>query len=284
MKEKHRKDSESLRHFTFSRKSVRSLRPKFVYSGILHKQSGWEAPEHLHDCCEILYVRAGSGRIRTGGKAYAVQSGDLVVYDPEIAHGEHSDPDNPLECLFVAAAGIRLHGLKPGRLLAPDAPPVLHTGEYQTVFDRLFSELVRESSEQALFYKEISENLLSSIVHLILRLAIRNTDLEEINDVYSRVKNYLDAHYAEKLTLDGICERFFVSKSYLSHVFKELNGESPMRYLAAVRLNRAKAFLRETDLPVREIAERSGYPDACYFSRLFRSAEGCTPLAYRKGV
>ena len=144
------------------------------------------------------------------------------------------------------------------------------------------TRLVEETEKKSLFFKEIAENLLSSIIHLLLRISVQNTDFEEINDVYYRVKNYLDENFAEKLTLDGLCETFFVSKSYLSHIFKELNGDSPMHYLAAVRLKAAKHLLRETKLPVREIAERAGYPDACYFCRVFRQTEGCTPGEFRK--
>lgn len=61
MKEKHRMDTDALRHFTFSKKFTRSLKPKFVYSGILRKQAGWQAAEHSHEFCEILYIRSGSG-------------------------------------------------------------------------------------------------------------------------------------------------------------------------------------------------------------------------------
>ena len=282
MREKHRMDTEELRHFTFSKKFARSLKPKFVYSGMLKKQPGWEAAEHRHGACEILYIRSGSGRVRAAGTEYAVRSGDLVVYDPGVPHSEYSAPEDPIETQFVAAAGIRLHGLEPGRLLSPGASPVIPAGEYREFFEELFSRLVEETEKKSLFFKEIAENLLSSIIHLLLRISVRNTDFEEINDVYYRVKNYLDAHYAEKLTLDGVCETFFVSKSYLSHIFKELNGDSPMHYLAAVRLKVAKELLRQTGLPVREIAERAGYPDACYFCRVFRQAEGCTPGEFRR--
>ena len=282
MAEKHRMDTESLRHFTFSKKFARSLKPKFVYSGFLRKQPGWEASEHRHDCCEILFIRSGSGRVRAGGKEFGVRAGDLVIYDPGVAHSEFSAPDDPIETLFAAADGIRLHGLEPGRLLSPGASPVLSTGEFREFFGELFARLVEETEKKALFFKEIAENLLSSIIHLILRVSATNGDYEEINGVYRRVKNYLNVHYADKLTLDSICETFFVSKSYLSHVFKELNGDSPMHYLAEVRLRRARELLLGTDLPVRAVAENTGYPDACYFCRVFRRAEGMTPGDFRK--
>ena len=282
MKEKHRMDTDALRHFTFSKKFTRSLKPKFVYSGILRKQAGWQAAEHSHEFCEILYIRSGSGRVRIAGKEFPVRAGDLVVYAPETLHGEFSAPDDPIETLFVAAAGIRLQGLPAGQLLSPDDPPVFSSGEYRVCFEELFERLIEETDKKSLFFKEIAENLLTIIIHLLLRVCVQSADFEKINDVYYRVKNYLDTHYAEQLTLDGLCETFFVSKSYLSHIFKELNGTSPMRYLSDVRLRQAERLLTTTALPVREIAERAGYPDECYFCRVFKKRTSTTPAAFRR--
>lgn len=275
-------DTDALRHFTFSKKFTRSLKPKFVYSGILRKQAGWQAAEHSHEFCEILYIRSGSGRVRIAGKEFPVRAGDLVVYAPETLHGEFSASDDPLETLFVAAAGIRLQGLPAGQLLSPDDPPVFSSGEYRVFFEELFERLIEETDKKSLFFKEIAENLLTIIIHLLLRVCVQSADFEKINDVYYRVKNYLDTHYAEQLTLDGLCETFFVSKSYLSHIFKELNGNSPMRYLSDVRLKQAERLLTTTALPVREIAERAGYPDECYFCRVFKKRTNITPAAFRR--
>lgn len=95
LREKHRMDTEELRHFTFSKKFARSLKPKFVYSGVLKKQPGWEAAEHRHGACEILYIRSGSGRVRAAGTEFAVRSGDLVVYDPGSSTANTPRPTTP---------------------------------------------------------------------------------------------------------------------------------------------------------------------------------------------
>lgn len=96
------------------------------------------------------------------------------------------------------------------------------------------------------------------------------------------VKDYLDEHFSEKITLDRLAEQFFINKFYLTRVFKEQFGVSVNDYLLQVRITRAKRLLRFTDAPVQEIAHECGLNDANYFTRVFRRAEGLPPGAYRK--
>ena len=96
------------------------------------------------------------------------------------------------------------------------------------------------------------------------------------------VKEYLDEHYTEKLTLDDLAEKFFINKFYLSKIFKESYGTTVNNYLISKRITRAKQLLRFTDMTVDEIGAAVGMADANYFSRMFRKVEGISPREYRK--
>ena len=96
------------------------------------------------------------------------------------------------------------------------------------------------------------------------------------------VKEYLDEHYTEKLTLDDLAERFFINKFYLSKIFKETYGTTVNNYLISKRITRAKQLLRFTDMTVDEVGVAVGMGDANYFSRMFRKVEGISPREYRK--
>ena len=64
------------------------------------------------------------------------------------------------------------------------------------------------------------------------------------------VKEYLDEHYTEKLTLDDLAEQFFINKFYLSKIFKETYGTTVNNYLISKRITRAKQLLRFTEMPL----------------------------------
>lgn len=96
------------------------------------------------------------------------------------------------------------------------------------------------------------------------------------------VKNYLEQHFAEKVTLDELAKAFYINKFYLTRIFKEQFGMSINSYLCRLRITQAKKLLRFTDLPIEKIGPECGIPDANYFSRTFKKVEGMTPGEYRR--
>ena len=94
---------------------------------------------------------------------------------------------------------------------------------------------------------------------------------------------YIRAHYGEPLTLEGVAQKVFVSPFYLSHLFKEELDLTFVEYLTRVRIEEAKRLLAESNLSVLGVAEKVGYEDGSYFSKVFRKVTGLTPKLYRRG-
>lgn len=97
-----------------------------------------------------------------------------------------------------------------------------------------------------------------------------------------QVKDYLDQHYTERITLDGLAARFFINKFYLTRIFKEQFGLSVGGYLAQVRVTHAKQLLRFTDLSVEQVGVACGIEEPSYFARVFKKVEGLAPGEYRQ--
>lgn len=96
------------------------------------------------------------------------------------------------------------------------------------------------------------------------------------------IKLFINEHFSENITLDSIAGSAFLSASYASRLFKKELGISIMDYLLQVRMNEAKKLLKDTALPIEEVASRTGYADSSYFTKVFRKAEGITPSQYRQ--
>ena len=70
--------------------------------------------------------------------------------------------------------------------------------------------------------------------------------------------------------------------NYLSRIFKEKMGRSPMDYMKTIRMFRACSSLLNSDQPISEIAEASGYENVASFSKAFRASYGIGPRDYRR--
>lgn len=96
------------------------------------------------------------------------------------------------------------------------------------------------------------------------------------------VREYIALHMAEPLSLEGIARVFFVSKEYLSKVFKQEFGVTVMDYVVQLRMERAREGLRDERIPIKTIAEMAGYEDMSYFYRVFKKHFGMAPGEMRK--
>lgn len=97
-----------------------------------------------------------------------------------------------------------------------------------------------------------------------------------------RVKEYIEEHYDEDLTIEQLASLSELSPKYFVEVYKKTYGHSAMDYLAQVRLNRAKQLMLGSDSLLREVAHMVGYKDEFYFSRKFKKAFGISPSVYMK--
>jgi YesN/AraC family two-component response regulator len=103
-----------------------------------------------------------------------------------------------------------------------------------------------------------------------------------VPESFLELKNYIEDHYKDKLTLAGLAGKIHLAPAYLSRRFKEYFGVSPLNYAILLRLNNAALCLRNPQLGIKEVAELSGYADSLYFSRLFKKHMGKSPEKYRE--
>lgn len=93
---------------------------------------------------------------------------------------------------------------------------------------------------------------------------------------------YIDSHLDEEITLDMLASHVFLSKTYLSQIFKETVGMNFSDYLSRRRLTRARRLLLTTDLKIDQIAEKCGFFSSTYFSTVFKKNTHMTPRTFRQ--
>lgn len=91
----------------------------------------------------------------------------------------------------------------------------------------------------------------------------------------------IEERACENLTLADVAREVFVSPWYLSRLFKATCGVNFQDYLTSVRIDKAKALLRDTDMPCSTISQMVGYSSASYFSQVFKRSTGLSPAQFR---
>ncbi|MEF9973407.1 MAG: response regulator [Clostridia bacterium] len=100
----------------------------------------------------------------------------------------------------------------------------------------------------------------------------------------SRCIAFIQAHYMENIALSDAADAVGVSKSYLSLLFKQETQINFSKYLMDYRVEEAKKLLRDTNLHIYEVAERVGFPNPYYFSKVFKEATGVSCKHYQSDV
>ena len=149
----------------------------------------------------------------------------------------------------------------------PDGPDALKDAFYQ---------FRRYSKAEIQAYTETLEALSAYIQLKGMILTAEQTDLQKL-------ELYLEQHYMEKLSLESISQQLHIGRTKLCSLAKELSGGRTLSYLIAQRrIEAAKRLLLQSSMPISTVGEMVGISDYNYFSKVFRSATGMTPSAFRK--
>jgi AraC family transcriptional regulator len=97
-----------------------------------------------------------------------------------------------------------------------------------------------------------------------------------------RAKDYIHHHFAEDISLQEISAYSYVSPFHFSRIFKKITSFAPIQYLQNIRLKHCELLLRNTTLPIADIAVSAGFSSAEYFATVFKQKYKASPTQYRR--
>lgn len=248
----------------------------------------WAFPLHAHPHhLEISLVLSGGGILYFGGRSYVMKKGDLIIKNAGVVHAEHTDPRDPIRQICVTFSGVDEMDGVPDHLLPESASPVLPSGEDLDLLSAVFRYLSLrwQEEESAAVCRQLA---LAALDVICMRISHAPTDRRSskadprIMRTVSDVIAWINEHYPEKITLNGLAERFFVSPYYLEKKFKESTGFSINQYVIDRRMGEAQRLLIFDPAGIKEIALAVGYENLQYFYATFRKYTGATPLDFRR--
>ena len=253
-----------------------------------------EGVYHDHDFAELAYVLSGKGKYLIEGEEISVEAGDLIICNPGVKHTHIvvNKKEPTIEFIF-GFTDFQFRNMAPNSIELPDKGYVLHTtSELRQEISKLcFSMIAERDSNQIGRYFMFKAHLMQLLLLVMREIADvekpeqkgYNFETYSKNYAVNRIITYLNENYENKISLEQIAHNMYLSPVYISKIFKEETGESPINYLIKIRLEKAKdILLNEEGGSIKNIANQVGYDDVYHFSKLFKKYYGISPLHFKK--
>ncbi len=227
---------------------------------------------------EIEIVKTGTGFSYVSGNQYPHTDGRLLLALP----GDTRFTMGSYECFYLKFM------CDDGEITAPllELPRTAlssHTHSIEQQISEAAALLRSDNTAHCFELYSLVFSVLSKVSEVLQSNGRADTDPSlGYFDTVIAVKEFLDSSYGDRITLEQLSERFFLSKNFLRIKFKEYMGVSPHEYLRNVRLSYAKKLLRTTDKNISCIAFECGYESEAYFDYSFKEQTGLSPLKYRQ--
>lgn len=224
---------------------------------------------------ELVYHPSGEGVSRLeDGTEINYSDDSVVLYSAEVLHDQ--TPSRP-------GADVCIH-----LRLPPKAARMFPRADcFQQISDpwirQEFWSLARDIPQTG---SPISCILDLRVTALLLRLCMISKAGAAISNpqeaLVQQARQFLQERFASVSCMSEVARHTGVSEDYLRHLFREREGISMMKYLARIRLERAKKLLRHSRLPLKAIASECGFGTDRYFCSRFQSQTGMSPITFRK--
>lgn len=254
------------------------------YISISKYEGDWQSLPHTHHFTELFYVISGKGAFYIEGETIPVKPNDLIIINPHIEHTEKTMTNDPMEYLVFGVDGLAFSFHS-----SPDSVKKNYSYyNYTSINNQLidFAQLMlKEFREKKPGFDTICQSMLQAFLVYISReqkLSVISDSALQISKECALAKRYIDANYAQNITLDTLAEITHINKYYLAHSFASCIGQSPINYLTSKRLQASTELLINTNHSIAQIASSTGFSSQSYFSQFFKKSVGMTPQSYRK--
>lgn len=241
---------------------------------------------HYHDCNELIYVCGGKAWVTVGNSDYEAPAGSLVLISRFEHHAVKADGEDYRRYTIRVRPDTFGYGAFPGSEILSvliNRPENFCHVLPLTGCTELLDKMVAEDMAGQPMGGNMQDLLLFQLLILLCRAHPQLIRPDSGNgSTVPQVQRYLEENYGQRICLEELSDRFHMSQSYLSHLFKEVTGRSVMGYLKACRIAAAKRLLAQTRLPVSRILDECGFADSSNFSRTFKQVTGLSPSAFRE--
>ncbi|MEG0258636.1 MAG: AraC family transcriptional regulator [Lysinibacillus sp.] len=227
--------------------------------------------------CALIFPLSGKAKFTINDTTHFLEQGQILHSGPNLPLTVEVISEEPFE---YAVIHIRLSLAESEQFPLFFKHTLFHVGEALKLTGMVQQLVLNFSApgglsflQSKILFLQIIEEMLISSKKMLYQMKIDNM---------SSIVDYIQTHFTEPISIIDVAHYFQLDRRNLTYLFEKDMGVSPNHYLTALRMQKAKFLLRTSPLPIAQIAEKVGYLDNFYFSRIFKKQHGFSPSDFRK--
>ena len=253
---------------------------------------------HCHPEIEITYVKEGSMHYRINNRSFHLKEGDIIFCNSNALHS--GEMENQEDCSYIPITfdPKLIYGFFQSTICTKYVDPVIQNLAvcgvhidysekwHETFRDRMLEVITLDKKKPDFYELDISIRmqilwrlLVEHLPHQPVSTASDFTEYERIR----RILAYIEQNYMNQITLDDISEHIHLCESECTRLFKRHMNTTLFSFLQEYRIERSLEYLN-TKESISSIAEKTGFSDSNYYSKVFSKIKGCSPREYRKNL
>ena len=250
---------------------------------------------HWHPEIEITYVQKGTMCYKVNHMVYHLKEGDIVFNNSGALHS--GTMENQKDCAYIPVTfdSRLIYGFFQSTVNSKYVDPVIQDSMLTAIcidqsepwhkpFREYLLRIIDLDEKKPDFYELDITICLQSIWRLLLEHITYEPQASRENSLeYDRIKkilSYIEENYQNKITLNDIAGHIHLCESECTRLFKRHMNTTLFAFLQEYRIERSLEFLQD-DQPVSAVADKAGFSDPNYYSKVFAKIKGCSPREYR---
>ena len=238
-------------------------------------------PLHSHPYIELIYRLEGTPAICLNGIWTRYDNDKLKIFTPGTRHTEHfTDERKGYHLLWniISKQSLMVHltayipakGYVASTKCLAFTPPMVNR-----LWDASMAPDLASSPRRQVEFHYL---LMECVNYCVQNEALFHTGAENFQEhVIDHLTSYLNEHYCDEITLEGLASMFHYSPKHLNVLFRKAKGLPLLQHVGTLRMQKARAHLASGSMLVKQAAEAVGIHDPLYFSRKFRQHFGRPP-------
>ena len=267
------KNATSVQHFQIE---------KNIAKGTFNMPGG-----HMHTWNELYYLLEGERRYFIDGQIYTVHTGDVILIPKSTPHHTTSLSTRQHVRYLVEFSDCLIH--ESLKAFLDECFTVRHftlTSEQRTEFEHILQKLDDAQSSEPPFAEALVQAYTTELLVMLVQLLQSDVQKREkpktaTEQLIESATKYIEENLQSELKLTQVAEKYHLSHSYMSRIFKTYTGFGFNEYLTHLRVQKATQLLLNSSAPISEIAYQCGFGDSNYFSTVFKKDTGISPIKYR---
>ena len=277
--------------------NINDINPLIRYA-IIHKESNFSQELVKAYECRLFYILEGGCIILADEKEYKMNLADILIALPNTAYKLFDFKENTrvvlLDFDYSSNNGYQVKEPSPVSAYRADLiyetpsfedEPLLNDVLYIQKLNDIADELVEitsEFKEMNRYYRQRMSAMLKRVIFHILYVKasedITNTNVSDI------IIKYIHKNYNKKITNKELASLVNYHEMYINNIMQKSTGMTAHQYLIKVRIRKAVHLLRFTNMSIKEIAAKTGFQNAMYFSNCFKKHMGVSPTQFRLSI